>query len=446
MNSKILNYSKKLIAILVIVLLCSSSTVQAFSFGTQNTGTTSGGIRSLINRFLNLNSYDTGDLYKDLGQMKNSGNIDLSKISELINKLPNNGDKSILEYIMSMFTSDGISKIDLSSLVDKLMGALQSLLGISGGSELPVEATSINMNAKTAAQFAGEDYNVKLHASVYMHVDENGNKDSDKWVLLIHANSLDGESIAKTVGPFYYEKGYNILAPDLRGAGDSEGECGLGFLESLDAYDWLNKLNDEYAVSQVFVHGISLGGATTNFLSGIDKFISNGPTKMDATIKPISELKVIGLVEDCGYTDMTQFSSKNSLLKSNIGLTEDNFDYYSKATNSLQYCNLPMLIIHGTSDIIVKVENADTVKNTVKGETEEWLVDGQNHAFIIMGMKTDEYKEHVQAFIDKYENTSYIPPVYTETTPKDDVVEETTPEETQSFFEKIINALKSLRK
>ena len=50
MNSKILNYSKKLIAILVIVLLCSSSTVQAFSFGTQNTGTTSGGIRSLINR------------------------------------------------------------------------------------------------------------------------------------------------------------------------------------------------------------------------------------------------------------------------------------------------------------------------------------------------------------------------------------------------------------
>ena len=378
--------------------------------------------------------------------MKNSGNIDLSKISELINKLPNNGDKSILEYIMSMFTSDGISKIDLSSLVDKLMGALQSLLGISGGSELPVEATSINMNAKTAAQFAGEDYNVKLHASVYMHVDENGNKDSDKWVLLIHANSLDGESIAKTVGPFYYEKGYNILAPDLRGAGDSEGECGLGFLESLDAYDWLNKLNDEYAVSQVFVHGISLGGATTNFLSGIDKFISNGPTKMDATIKPISELKVIGLVEDCGYTDMTQFLSKNSLLKSNIGLTEDNFDYYSKATNSLQYCNLPMLIIHGTSDIIVKVENADTVKNTVKGETEEWLVDGQNHAFIIMGMKTDEYKEHVQAFIDKYENTSYIPPVYTETTPKDDVVEETTPEETQSFFEKIINALKSLRK
>ena len=150
------------------------------------------------------------------------------------------------------------------------------------------------------------------------------------------------------------------------------------------------------------MHGISLGAATTNYLSGIDGFINNGPTKIETEIKSIRELKVIGLIEDCGYVDMTEFADKETVM-SYSGLEEENFDYYSKATNSLKYCDLPMLIIHGTGDTTVDPENAETIKNTVKGDVEVWMVDGGAHAFIIMGNNKDEYKEHVQTFIDKYE-------------------------------------------
>ena len=307
-----------------------------------------------------------------------------------------------------------------------------SLFGSSD--ELP-EPVQIKMDAKTAVEFAGQDYAAELRASMYVHVDQNGNSDSNKWAVIVHPFLLKGETIASSVGPFYYEKGYNILAPDLRGFGDSDGSVALGCLESLDVYDWLNVLNDKYNADQIIVHGVSLGAATTNFLSGIDQFMANGPTKIGA-LKSLRELKVIGLVEDCGYTDMEDFANETFLLMLNIGLTKDNFDYYSKATNSLKYCDLPMLVIHGTMDTTVKPENADRVKNAVNGPVDQWKVSGGVHAFVIMGMNKDDYKEHVQDFIDKYESQM--------TTPITPVVPEVAPEQNLSLIQSLVKALKSI--
>ena len=64
-----------------------------------------------------------------------------------------------------------------------------------------------------------------------------------------------------------------------------------------------------------------------------------------------------------------------------------------------------MLVIHGTADTMVKPENADKVKNTAKGDVEQWLVDGAPHAFIVTGLKQDEYKAYVQSFIKNCEES-----------------------------------------
>ncbi len=411
MNSKILSSLKKVLVISALLIICSLSTANAFSLNirpyTNYTNYTNrfGFFSNIIERFFNPEDYKLKNIQSELENMRSSGNYDLNSITSIIDQLPDGENKTILEAIkdMSLKLQEMVGKIDIKGLLDKLIDAIKSMLGggSSSSSGLPVEAESVTMSSITAAQFAGEDYNVKLHANIYRHVDENGNQDSDKWVILIHPFMLKGETIAKKIGPYYYEKGYNIIAPDLRSFGDSEGEVALGFLESLDVYDWLTAINNAYNPSEVIVHGISLGGATTNFLSGIDGFLNNGPTPINKTIKSLRELKVVGLVEDCGYTDMTQFANKNFLLNLNIGLNEENFDYYSNATNSLQYCDIPMLIIHGTNDTIVKPENAETVKNTVKGSVDYWSVEGGAHAFIIIGSNADEYKAHVQDFIDK---------------------------------------------
>lgn len=457
MSSKRLNVLKKVTVVLLIVMMFTTSAASAYSFGGGNTDRTSM-IKSLMDKFskvdVNTGEYNLKDLNIDLEKMKESGNIDINKITELINKLPNGEDKSILEAIKGMFEKfpGNGGEIDVKALLNKLIETVKSLLGgignIGGGSNsnstLPTP-TTVNMDAKTAVEFAGDDYKAKLNANIYMHVDENGNEDSDKWALLIHPFMLKGQTIAKKVGIFYYEKGYNIIAPDLRGFGDSEGKVALGCLESLDIYDWLCAINNNYDVKQVIIHGVSLGGATTNFVSGVDKFMEEGPTKIN-DLKSLRELNVIGLIEDCGYTDMTEFENKNGLLKRGIGLTEENFDYYSKATNSLKHCDLPMLIIHGTKDTTVKPENADIVERTVKGETEKWLVDGASHAFILMGTKSAEYKEHVQNFIDKYEDETNRQPVVPEKPEQPEEVEKEEPQEKPNYLDKLINAFKSFRR
>lgn len=473
MNSKILSHIKKIIIALAIIVFCGTNATYAFSFGiTNKTNQTNFSIKSLINKLFDLKQEDNNteytlpDFEKDLEKMQESGNIDAEKIQELFDKLSSSEDKEMLKPSIDMFSDisniSGIEKIDiqsfLSKLLDTLINAVKGIISGVGGSssDLPVEPASINMTPTTATEFVKatgldeKEYAVNLHANVYMHVDENGKADSNKWVLILHPNSYNGQKIAKIVGPFYYEKGYNILAPDLRGAGDSEGKTSLGFLDALDAYDWLSKLNNEYNVKEVIVHGISLGGATTNFLSGIDGFMNNGSTKMNTTIKSIRELKVVGLVVDCGYTNMKQFvlNIESLLVNMKIGLTNDNVKYYSDATNSLKYCDLPMLIIQGTNDIMVKAENAETIKNTVKGETELWMVDGQNHAFIIMGQKTEEYKEHVQTFINKCEEKT-TQPDSSQKQEQNLIKNETNTDKEQdagTYLLRLINILKGLKK
>lgn len=272
----------------------------------------------------------------------------------------------------------------------------------SKGDALKV-SKEVNIVSKTARDAAGDDYEINMFGRIYLQNDK-----STKWVLLVHPFMNDGTKIVNAIGSYYYEKGYNILAPDLRAHGKSKknAKVGMGFVDSLDMYDWLTYLNENYQPSEVFVHGISLGGATVNFLSGIDQFMNNAPIrKLDYSLKSLRELKVVGLTEDCGYTDMTEFQSKEMLLKTQkLGMTEEEFPYYSNAENSLKYCDIPVQIIHGTKDFMVKPKNAETVEKTVKGPVTKWLVEGQQHAFMLMGPKAnikEEYRTHVHNHIDK---------------------------------------------
>ena len=454
MNSKILKLTNKIIAMTIVVLILSTSVVSAVStneptqgsnmvisqnigekikealgkiFNYSNNGSTDNNnetttpentptqgmtptitaqslaerlksaLGKIFNSTGNMNggtngSYEIPNLKIDLEKLKEMGKIDFAKIEELIAKLSDPALKDKLLGITEKFPnlsggtgSGGLNlNLDTSGLTDILLGIL------GGNNSLAITPNTVEITSDTVYRFTqDEKYKVTLKAKIY----EN-NLESGKWVVLIHPFLLNGEFIANSIAPFYLEKGYNVIAPDLRGFGDSEGSVALGFLESLDIYDWLDYLDKrDYKVDQVMIHGVSLGAATTNFVSGIDKFIP------ELGLKSLEQLHVIGLVEDCGYTDMTQFGGKSMLLGLGIGLTDANFETYSNAEKSLMHCKLPMFIIHGTSDTTVKPANAEAVATTVQGPVKKWDVQGGMHAFIIMGSKKDEYKKNVQQYI-----------------------------------------------
>lgn len=282
------------------------------------------------------------------------------------------------------------------------------IFGSSSGDFTP-DIVVNDMMAETAGRLSGNEYRVKLSGNIYFsNPDENGNPTSNKWVVLVHGFLMSGESITNTLGQMYLDQGFNILAPDMRGFGDSEGSVALGYLESLDMWDWITYINENYSenCNEIIVHGLSLGGATTVFLSGLEV---DGITLKDKN--------VIGLVEDCGYSSMSEIvaaSTSTSDPKSyimdslDVGLTEENFDELENGLNSIAKCSLPLLIIHGTDDTTVPYENSDriydaAIENEKIPYVQRYSAEGQGHAFIFMGTNYDEYKGHVELFVNKAE-------------------------------------------
>ncbi len=339
----------------------------------------------------------------------------------------------ILNKAMNSTTTD--SSEFLQSIMSTSKGSLKSNNNAMKSLEPNVVATN---EATTAGKLSGDKYKVKLSGNIYYaDLDSNGNPTSNKWVVLVHGFMMNGQAMADAVGQMYLEQGFNILAPDLRGFGKSEGSVAMGYLESLDVWDWLTYLNQQYPnnCDEIVVHGVSLGGATTVFLSGL---------QVDG--QSIKDKHVMGLIEDCGYTSMTgivkdMLASNNNntsltakqlgisdktdlsgitstvgdtVIKKlimnvvDVGLTDANYDELSNNLNSLNRCTLPILIVHGTKDSTVPFKNSTEIYNAAISNknipyVQRFVAEGEQHAFVILGSKENVYVGHVKNFIAQAE-------------------------------------------
>ncbi|ULQ60461.1 alpha/beta hydrolase [Brucepastera parasyntrophica] len=122
---------------------------------------------------------------------------------------------------------------------------------------------------------------LKLHA---YSISSPANKN---WVIVFHGYSGNARKMAVFCRNFY-ERGFNVLAPDARGYAGSEGDrISMGWYERFDVILWINEIIRKYPEAGIVLFGVSMGGATIMMASG-EKLPSN--------------VKVI--VEDCGYTSL----------------------------------------------------------------------------------------------------------------------------------------------
>ena len=93
---------------------------------------------------------------------------------------------------------------------------------------------------------------------------------TSKTAVIVHGYT-DNAIRMMMIGYMYnHSLGYNILLPDLRYSGLSEGNAfQMGWLDRKDVMQWMDIANEIYGDStQMVVHGISMGGATTMMVSG----------------------------------------------------------------------------------------------------------------------------------------------------------------------------------
>ena len=194
---------------------------------------------------------------------------------------------------------------------------------------------------------------------------------------------------------YMYNKslGFNILLPDLRYSGLSEGtHLQMGWNDRKDVAQWINTAPTLFGDSlEIVVHGISMGAATTMMLAG------------DAQPESVK-----CFIEDCGYTSVWDEFKKE--LKQQFNLPAFPLLYVSNLICKLRYgwsfkeadalkqvakCHLPILFIHGENDTYVPTSMVYPLYETKPQPKELWLVPSEGHARSFHNFP-DEYTERVK--------------------------------------------------
>ena len=234
--------------------------------------------------------------------------------------------------------------------------------------------------------------NLKQYATYFLPKNE-----SHKWAILVHGYGRD-QTYAFDYAEEYLKHGYNVLTPDLRASGTSEGiYLTMGTFESQDIVIWCEKIVEHDTQAKIILHGVSMGAATVLMASALNP------------------QNVVAVVEDCGYTSAYEMFSAQ--MQKIFGLPEFpimNFvDVVSKIKtgssvsdaapiNSVANSKIPTLFIHGNADKLVPFEMLNQLYNASNAPVKEkFVVEGAGHADSKI-IDPPKYFERVFNFIDKY--------------------------------------------
>lgn len=233
---------------------------------------------------------------------------------------------------------------------------------------------------------------LKLMADQFLQKEE-----SHKWVILIHGYTGNRTNMQK-VGSFYGDQGYQVMTPDMRSHGESEGTyIGMGWLDRKDVLLWTNYILEEDPEAEIVLHGISMGGATV--------MMTAGEEDLPGQVKAV--------VEDCGYTSVWDIFADEldalyhlpafpALHMSNMAAkVRAGYDLKkASALKQVKKSQVPILFIHGSQDNFVHTDMVYELFNAAQCEKDILVVEGAGHGQAYT-LAPDLYFEKVFGFLEK---------------------------------------------
>ncbi len=201
-------------------------------------------------------------------------------------------------------------------------------------------------------------------------------KKSESWAVILHGQNECVEDIYD-IASRYANEGYNILMPDLRAHGESEGAFyGMGWLDRLDVINWIDVILAEYPAANFIIHGVDMGADTALMVSG-------EPLK-DSVKAVVAESACTGAwdaVENeykARHEEWPVFPvlhMMNPVMKlwAGYSLTEaDTIEQVKKA-------KIPILLIHGANDTFVTTDMVQTINQSIISEHELLTIETGTH-------------------------------------------------------------------
>ena len=238
------------------------------------------------------------------------------------------------------------------------------------------------------------DDGLDLYGKVYMAPQQ-----TSKWVVALHGRTTNSDIfVEKSVA--FAEKGFNVLAPDMRAHGYSDGGyTGMGWLDRKDVLRWIGFILEKDPFAEIALYGVSMGGAAVMMAVG---------EQLPPNIKCA--------VEDCGYTTvydefyyqmgqdykgvprfpLLKIVSLLAKLRAGYGFEE------ASSVSQLKNCKIPMLFIHGDQDTYVPFEMLQRVYDAdVCADKDMLVVQGAGHDES-SEVDPDLYWGAIFSFLDKH--------------------------------------------
>lgn len=223
---------------------------------------------------------------------------------------------------------------------------------------------------------------------------------TNKTAILAHGYSSQGTYMG-SYAKIYYDMGYNVLLPDDRGHGRSEGNfIGFGWTDRKDYLKWIDFIINRVGQdSQIVLHGVSMGGATV---------LMTGGELLPTAVKAI--------VSDCSYTSVQaelEYQLKRlynlpafPILDSTSLLSKIRAGYSFKEASALEQVKrskTPTLFIHGDADKFVPFSMVYELYEACTSEKDIYIVPGAGHG-AAFDTDTAGYRNKVGEFVGKYVN------------------------------------------
>ncbi len=200
---------------------------------------------------------------------------------------------------------------------------------------------------------------------------------SDRIVILVHGYGGVGTDLAG-FAYLYHQAGFHVMMPDNRGHGMSDGHyIGFGLHDREDCLSWSNYLIERIGRdAKLFLHGVSMGGATVLMTSG---------EQLPPQIK--------GIISDCAYTSVNAvlaYQMKRMyrlphfpFLGMTSVLTKLKAGYTFREASALKQvkkAQVPILFIHGGADTFVPTDMVYELYEACPTEKELVVIPNAAHA------------------------------------------------------------------
>ena len=231
------------------------------------------------------------------------------------------------------------------------------------------------------------------------------NAEEHRWAVCLHGYRDTHEAVG-AIGKHYFEAGWNVLLPDHRGHGNSQGNyVGWGYDERLDLIAWINYIIRRDPEAEIVIHGVSMGAATVLMATG-------GPLQDH----------VKAAVSDCCYTTIEQamkhtldrgvrsrlnipatipFPVLFSALRSTT-LRRAGYDLRDAAPiDAVTHSKTPTLFIHGVCDEVVPPSMMGKLYQAARCPKQFLWVQDAGHAEAV-GANPELYWNTVDEFLKKH--------------------------------------------